>query len=143
MSHPSALHLVTSFARLLALVFALSVVGCGASGGNGGDTTPPSAPTGLSATSLDAAIDLNWAAVQASDLAGYNVYRSTSPIGQASGLDPLNGTAPESGASYTDDRAQNGTTYHYVVTAVDGAGNESAPSGQVTKTPFARPPERP
>lgn len=143
MSHPSALHSPTPLIGLLALVVALSIAGCGASGSNGGDTTPPSAPTGLTATSLDAAVDLNWAAVQASDLAGYNVYRSTSSIGQVSGLDPLNGTTPVSGPSYTDEGAENGTTYHYVVTAVDGAGNESTPSGEVAKTPFARPPDRP
>ena len=107
------------------------------------DTTPPEPPTGLSAASQDAAITLDWSAVQADDLAGYNVYRSTSAIGDVSGKDPVNGGDPVSDASYTDNATDNGTTYHYVVTAVDKGENESDPSGEVQKTPFADPPDRP
>lgn len=116
------------------------LVGCGLSGR--GDTTPPEAPDGLSATSQDAAIALRWAAPSADDLAGYNVYRSTSSIGEVSGLDPISGSRPTPGTDYVDETAENGTTYHYVVTAVDETGNESDPSGEVAKTPFAEPPDR-
>lgn len=118
------------------------MAGCNLFGGNK-DTTPPEPPTGLSAASQDAAITLDWSAVEADDLAGYNVYRSTSAIGDVSGKDPVNGGDPVSDASYTDNATDNGTTYHYVVTAVDKGGNESDPSGEVQKTPFADPPDRP
>lgn len=70
------------------------------------------------------------------------MYRSTSSIEEISGLDPLN-EARISEANHTDETAENGTTYHYVVTALDEAGNESGPSGEVTKTPLASPPDRP
>jgi TolB protein len=119
------------------------ITGCGLFGGAGEDTTSPEPPTGLSAVSQDAAIALDWGAVQADDLAGYNVYRSTSTIGDVSNLDPVNASAPVTGASYTDDTAGNGTRYRYVVTAIDKAGNESEPSGEIEKTPFAAPPDRP
>jgi fibronectin type 3 domain-containing protein len=54
------------------------------------------------------------------------VYRGT----QAGGpYVALNGTA-EVGTSYTDNSVQAGQTYYYVVTAVDGSGNESVYSNQ-------------
>ena len=111
--------------------------------GFGSDDSPPDSPTGLSADSEDSAIALDWETVQAGDLGGYNVYRSTSAIGDVSGKDPVNGGDPVSDASYTDNATDNGTTYHYVVTAVDKGDNESDPSGEVQKTPFADPPDRP
>lgn len=127
---------------VLLTFFCVMMAGCDLFGGDK-DTTPPEPPTGLSAASQDAAITLDWSAVQADDLAGYNVYRSTSAIGDVSNLDPVNGSEPVTGASYTDDTAENGTTYRYVVTAVDEADNESDPSEEVQKTPFADPPDRP
>ena len=129
-----------SWAAFLAF-FCLIACGCGLTGGE--DTTPPEPPPGLSATSQDAAISLTWSASGAEDVAGYHVYRSTSSIREVSSLDPVNGDDPVKGASYTDDTVENGTTYRYVVTAVDQAGNESDPSGEVKKTPFATPPDRP
>ena len=111
--------------------------------GFGSDDSPPDSPTGLSADSEDSAIALDWETVQAGDLSGYNVYRSTSAIGDVSNLDPLNGSEPVTGASYTDDTAENGTTYRCVVTAVNESDNESDPSEEVQKTPFSDPPDQP
>jgi hypothetical protein len=55
------------------------------------DTTPPARPTGLAATAYPAAVALAWSSNSESDLAGYNVYRSTtSPVTTGGG--PLNGT---------------------------------------------------
>jgi len=124
------------------LVVGLAVTSCDLPG-FGSDDSPPDSPTGLSADSEDSAIVLDWETVQVGDLSGYNVYRSTSKIGDISGVDPVNGDSPASDASYTDNATENGATYHYVVTAVDKAGNESDPSGEVQKTPFADPPDRP
>src|SRR5690348_6686287 len=56
----------------------LTFVGGGGSGGGGGDTTPPIAPISLGSTAGDGKVTLSWAANTESDLAGYNVYRSTS-----------------------------------------------------------------
>jgi len=102
-------------------------------GGSDGDTTAPSAPSGLFGKAETGTVELSWSAVGAGDLSGYNVYRSTSPINDVSGKSPLNGS-PLLGTSYTDDGAENGTTYHYSVTAIDESGNESTASNEVTAT---------
>jgi len=68
------------------------------------------------------------------------VYRGTNSGVNASG-DPLASGLSET--AYTDSSAENGTTYYYVVTAVDTAGNASDPSSEVEKTPFDDPPDRP
>lgn len=121
-----------------AVVLLLILGGCGLFGG--GDTTPPNAPSGLDATSQDGAISLSWESPQADDVAGYNVYRSGSPGVSQSGS-PLE--SETSSTEYVDRSAENGTTYYYVVTAVDEDENESDPSGEVGKTPFSDPPNRP
>ena len=50
---------------------------------------------------------------------------------------PLNGATLLTAPSYTDATALNGTTYHYVVVAVDSSGNASAASSDVAATPTA------
>src|SRR5439155_4797296 len=68
------------------------------------------------------------------DLAGYNVYRGTSsPVSTTSAL---NGSTPLKSTGYTDTTAQNGTTYYYVVEAVDTSGNKAA-AAPVSATPQA------
>ena len=96
------------------------------------DTTPPAAPTGLTATGSDGSVGLDWADNTEPDLASYNVKRSTTAGGPytqiASGLTT---------SAYTDSTVTNGTTYYYVVTAVDTASNESANSNEASATPQA------
>ncbi len=104
------------------------------------DTTPPAPPIGLAATPGDSSVSLAWAANVESDLAGYNVYRSTTAPVVLTG--PLNGATLVASPAYTDTTAVNGTTYHYVVTAVDDLANESAGSGDAEATPVG-PPEQP
>lgn len=116
--------------------------GGGGGGDDGGDNTATQPPEGLSATSGNESIDLSWGAVGADDLGGYNVYRSTSSISDVSGMTRINGSLLSS-TSYTDDGLTNGTTYHYVVTAVDESGNESGRSDEVRRAPFDDPPSRP
>ena len=93
-----------------------------------GDTTPPPTPTGLAAMSpADGSIILSWNPVQAADLAFYQVYRAeTSPVP----LDDSHRLATSAAAtpSLADAATVGGTTYHYVVTALDLTGNESAAS---------------
>jgi hypothetical protein len=104
------------------------------------DTFPPSAPTGLAAipggiTPADRSIDLSWEPNTDSDLAGYIVYRQQiSPTGAL--IEPstrLNST-PVPGPAFRDKTAASGQRYAYRVTAIDAAGNESAPSADVQET---------
>ncbi len=128
---------------LATMCITFGAVGGGCDGSSiEGDTQPPPAPVNLAGTSQDAAVALSWPAVNADDLSGYNVYRDTAPIDEPSGLNPHN-ESPVSETAYTDGDANNGTSYYYVVTAVDEAGNESAPSDSIKKTPFAAPPDHP
>jgi len=106
------------------------------------DETSPAPPTGLTATSGDSQVDLNWDANTESDLAGYNVYRSTSPFQEISNATQVNeGLLGE--ASYTDSDVSNGTEYFYRVTAVDDAGNESGLSGEASAIPEEQSPAAP
>jgi fibronectin type 3 domain-containing protein len=97
---------------------------------SGGDTTPPAAPTNLAATAGDGVVDLDWDDNSEPDLASYSVYRDTSsggPYGQiASGV---------ATSDYSDSTVTNGTTYYYVVTAVDTSSNESGYSNEASATP--------
>ncbi len=96
------------------------------------DTTPPDAPAGLAATAGDGQVALSWsAATDNVGVTGYNIYRSTT---SGSGYSKLNGSAL-SVRTYTDSTALNGTTYYYVVKALDAAANESAASNQVQAAP--------
>lgn len=117
-------------------VFAFALAGCGGGGGGGaagssGTTgTVPAAPA-LSAVGSDTQVSLGWTSV--SGATSYNLYWSTT-----AGVTPANGTkiAGVVGTLYTQSGLANGTTYYYVVTAVNAAG-ESAPSTLVSATPSA------
>jgi len=95
----------------------------------GTDLTPPAAPANLAAAAGNGFVDLAWDA--AADAAGYYVYRS--PV-SGGGYARLNST-PVTGTTYGDDTAANGRWYHYVVTAVDGAANESGRSNEASALP--------
>lgn len=95
---------------------------------------PPAAPTGLSATPGDAQVALDWDDNTETDLDGYNVYRSETPGGPYTKLNGALVTASD----YLDLAVVNGTTYYYVVTAVDQASNESAYSTDVSATPSSQ-----
>ena len=91
-------------------------------------STPPPAPTNLIAVGGSGRVDLSWSA--SSGATSYRVKRSRTP-----------NDAPEriitsSVESYSDTEVSNGTTYYYVVTALNAAG-ESGPSNSVAVTPSA------
>ena len=84
-----------------------------------------SSATTFTATSHSVA--LSWTASTTSNIAGYNIYRSTTSGGSYTKLNSslLVPTA------YTDSTVVSGQTYFYVATAVDTSGNESIYSTQV------------
>jgi hypothetical protein len=90
------------------------------------DTAPPETPTGLTATARDRAVGLNWND-NTDAVANYKVYRGTSAV------------ASPTASAYEDTGLNNGTSYCYRVTAVDGSGNESSQSNQACATPVAPP----
>ena len=100
---------------------------------------PPAAPTGLVATPASTQVALDWGDNAEPDLAGYNVYRSTTQGGPHT---QING-ALVAVSSYTDTGLTNGVTYYYVVTAEDSGGNESGTSNEVSATPNPLPPAPP
>ena len=91
---------------------------------------PPAPPTGLTATPGDARVSLAWAASPEPDVTGYRVYRGTTSGG------PYSFVATAPAPSHEDTGLANGTTYFYVVTAVDAAF-ESGYSAAVSATPAA------
>lgn len=86
----------------------------------------PSAPGGLSAAVISSTrIDLSWNAVPGAD--SYVIKRATTSGGPYVILDSRTDT------NFSDSGLSDGTTYHYVVTAINPAG-ESASSAQVSVT---------
>ena len=124
------------------LVAGLLVTGVGCdSGGENGDTKPPPAPSGLELSSGDQKVDLSWQSVDADDLAGYAVRRTTEGSDAVSTLTPVDTLFTST--SYTDTGVRNGTKYTYWVVAIDEAGNESDRSSRLDVRPFASPPDNP
>jgi len=96
------------------------------------DTFPPAAPQNLVAAEIPGAnntvaVDLSWSINLETELAGYHVYRTEKQgdRGELVQTDLLLSPA------YRDAAVQAGHKYWYSVTAVDRAGNESAPSEQI------------
>ncbi|MBI2049711.1 fibronectin type III domain-containing protein [Candidatus Roizmanbacteria bacterium] len=91
----------------------------------------PAAPTGLSAVGGDQIVTLDWNVNGEADLAGYNVYSSTTAGGPYTKINSSLLVTP----SFNNTGLTNGQTYYYVVTAVDTGSNESANSAEVSGTP--------
>ncbi len=92
------------------------------------DFVAPPTPANLDFKSTPTAITLTWDASPAVDLAGYNVYRSST----------LNGTYTKrsfellrAAPRFVEDGLALGTTFFYKTTAVDLSGNESARSAAI------------
>jgi hypothetical protein len=86
------------------------------------DFVKPATPTGMLFTSTPTEIQVYWTPNSEADLAGYNVYRSSSiggPYSKAS-FELL-----RSGARFVDDGLALGATFYYKAAAVDSSGNES------------------
>ncbi|MFC5472155.1 glycoside hydrolase family 6 protein [Cohnella suwonensis] len=95
----------------------------------GGTVTVPAAPSGLTATAGNAQVALNWTA--SSGATSYTVKRATT-----SGGPYANVATGVTATSYANTGLTNGTTYYYVVSASNSAG-ESTNSAQASATPSA------
>jgi chitodextrinase len=100
------------------------------------DTTAPSTPTNLAATTASASqVNLNWTA--ASDnvgVTGYKIFRGGAQVG----------TAPTT--VYSDTGLLSNTSYTYTVSAYDAANNSSGvsqPASATTSAPDTTPPSTP
>jgi photosystem II stability/assembly factor-like uncharacterized protein len=91
-------------------------------------TTPPSPPSDVWVTPSDGQIRIGWNS--APDASSYNLYYSTSPtVTKGTGTKRTGITNP-----YTVSSLTNGTTYYFIVTAVNAYG-ESIESDQVSAIP--------
>jgi fibronectin type 3 domain-containing protein len=126
---------------LLSACLFLALFGAGCAGSTGAGTnsnnpggsnpsgpTAPAVPTGLTATAGNAQVGLVWAA--SANATSYNVKRGTTSGG------PYTTVSSPTAASFTDAGLTNGTTYFYVVSAVNSAG-QSANSSEASAKPVA------
>jgi hypothetical protein len=105
---------------------AITVTATGAS--NTPQTIPVTLTLSAPATSSAA---LTWNANTDSDLAGYKVYRATASGAYGAPIATLGNVT-----GYTATGLTVGTTYFFVITAYDQAGNESVFSNEVSKSIF-------
>ncbi|HKV26085.1 MAG TPA: glycoside hydrolase family 44 protein [Candidatus Acidoferrum sp.] len=87
---------------------------------------PPATPTGLTPTAGNAQVSFTWNA--SAGASSYHLKRSTANGGLYTQI------AAPTATNYTDTGLTNGTTYYYVVSALNSVG-ESANSAQVSATP--------
>jgi len=95
----------------------------------GGTVTPPPAPAGLTATPGNTQVILNWSS--ASGATSYNVKRATVSGGPYTTI-----ATGVTSTSFTNTGLGNGTTYYFVVSASNSAG-EGPDSAQASATPQA------
>jgi len=91
--------------------------------------TPPAAPTNLKAQTDRRTIKLTWTASSSPNITHIRVYRST----VSGGPYALIATLPKT-TKFTNTGLTIGTTYHYVVAAVNSSGAVSGYSNQASKT---------
>jgi hypothetical protein len=101
----------------------------------GATNTPQTIPVTLTVTaagSTTGSVTLTWNANGEQDLGGYKVYRATSSGAYGAPVATINGNV----TSYLASGLPKGTTYFFVVTAFDNAGNESSYSNEVSKSVY-------
>jgi predicted phage tail protein len=97
--------------------------------------TAPGSPTGLTAVPGRGRVTLSWTP-PASDggaaISGYVIYAGTSPDGASTTLDTSANTTSYQVAGLT-----NGTTYYFLVAAVNDANRQGRDSGEASATPVS------
>lgn len=94
------------------------------------DVFAPAAPERPSIAAPEpssARLAIFFAANKETDIAGYNIYRSTDPDLAKPNWTKLNATLLTR-TTFQDDKVESGKTYYYYIIAVDKAGNASQPS---------------
>lgn len=113
---------------ILSAALILGLVGCD-DNDNVVYNARPAAPQGVFSITGDHAVYLYWYGPYESDIREYRIYRSLDPVNNYSKVGRRD--ADENGNldliiyEYIDNSANNGTTYYYAVTSVDGSGQES------------------
>lgn len=92
----------------------------------GGVTKTVTAALTLTAPPVQHSVALSWKASTNSHVVSYSMYRSA-----ISGSSYALAASAVGGVSYMDQSVQSGTTYYYVVTAVDDQGRESIYSNEI------------
>ena len=96
------------------------------------DVFAPSAPASITVAAAPGRLSLFFPANPESDIAGYNIYRSTDPDLPKSQWTKLN-AALLTRTTFQDEKVEPGKRYYYYLTAVDEAGNVSAESEVVSE----------
>ncbi len=91
------------------------------------DNHTASVPAGLKASVVGNSVKLQWTGINAENLMGYYIYRST--ISGQQVKDPLNGI-PILSTEYKDTSVSSGTSYYYTITAFYWDGSHSMPSAE-------------
>lgn len=97
------------------------------------DPFPPSTPSGVTATSGKGFVNLTWNANSESNVATYQIFRSTTP---GTGYQ-LIASPSGSETSYVDGDVVTATTYYYVIKAVNSSAQPSGYSTEVSAIPEA------
>jgi fibronectin type 3 domain-containing protein len=121
----------------LFVVAAFGLTGCG---GGGGTSTPepapgaagPTAPTNVTATPGNGQVSIGWTTV--SGATSYNIYWSTTP-----GVTKESNPIFDAANPYLHAGLAGGTTYYYVVTAVNSTGESVASAEKSATTPLLAP----
>jgi len=104
-----------------------SVSGSASLASNATDSPTVISVTGSGVTPTQHSVNLTWTA-STSSVSGYNIYRGT----QSGGPYVKISSNLQTSTTYRDSTVQSGTSYYYVVTAVDSTGAESSYSNEVT-----------
>lgn len=113
-----------------------------AGGRSWADTTPPDAPTKLTATSNGKAVTLNWSGPTASDVARIDILRNTGGFSPVDGGNPID-VLPATARTFTDTGVLSGETYTYVIRPRDAAGNLAITEEVKIKVEAPKPVETP
>lgn len=97
------------------------------------DIFPPSAPASTSIVAAPGRISIFFPSNPEADVAGYNIYRSTDPDLPKERWTKLTPSLLTR-TTFQDESVESGKRYYYYLTAVDQAGNVSAPSEVISET---------
>jgi hypothetical protein len=102
---------------------------------------PITPPTDVQVVATDdpGELRITWDKGQGDDIAGYNIYRSTTP--DLGGYQLVKSTS-QFEISYTDRHLEDETTYYYLIKSFDSEGNESEYSTEAQGTTISEPEEK-